>query len=306
MSNKILLKYLENLRLLQSIGLIQLENLDKYICPICLKPYDENDLTLEDAPQKSLGGTANTLTCKTCNNEAGHKIDHHLTSRLNELDNAQFLPNSEIPVKVIINGDVLQGTLVIDNNGVMTINHSNKNNHAKKLENSMDVTQSGDIVDIEFVKKKVIPDNLEFALLKTAYILFFEKFGYTFILDSCYDIVRKQISEPKVRIYPEGFWVTPPNLIEIPNGVYFICKKGLECVLVLFNVRTDKTERKFGVFLPIPSKNYENTLKEIKNRVIEEKEFVFTLFPENQNRIDYLSNKSAIKQLSNWTQNINS
>lgn len=306
MSNKILFRYQENLKLLQSIKLIQLENVDRYICPICLEPHDEKDLTLEDAPQKSLGGTANTLTCKICNNEAGHKIDHHLTSRLNELDDAQFMPNSEIPVRVIINGDVLQATLKIDNDGLMTIDHSIRNNNPNKLEKSMDMTQSGDIVDIEFVKKKVIPDNLEFALLKTAYILFFEKFGYAFILDPCYDVVRKQIREPENRIFPEGFWVTPPNLIEIKNGVYFICKKGLECVLVLFNVRTDKTERKFGVFLPIPNSNYENVLKEIRHRVVKEKEYAFTLFPENQNRTDYLKDKCAIKQLSNWIQNINS
>ena len=79
-----------------------------YVCPICLRHFSPKDLdqslpnplTLEDAPPKSLGGKANTLTCKVCNNTTGSKIDSHLSVRLNELDQKRFLPNTEANVKV--------------------------------------------------------------------------------------------------------------------------------------------------------------------------------------------------------------
>ncbi len=86
---RIFVKYKNNLNLLVNNAFIKNE-IDVYICPMCLKVHqtinEKDPLTLEDAPPKSLGGTANTLTCKSCNNTAGHKIDFHLTERLNEID----------------------------------------------------------------------------------------------------------------------------------------------------------------------------------------------------------------------------
>ncbi|WP_394368459.1 HNH endonuclease [Adhaeribacter radiodurans] len=73
-----------------------------YICPICLIKFSEealsekvkNNLTLEDAPPKSLGGSQIALTCKKCNNTCGHKVDFHLSVRLRELDERAFKPNT--------------------------------------------------------------------------------------------------------------------------------------------------------------------------------------------------------------------
>src|SRR5882724_8834404 len=90
--------YSDHLQLLAKENLADKIYLEKrvYICPVCLSEFssvnmDDNPLTLEDAPPKSLGGTANVLTCKRCNNTAGHKIDFHLTEKLRELDSQKFL-----------------------------------------------------------------------------------------------------------------------------------------------------------------------------------------------------------------------
>ncbi len=48
-----------------------------YVCPLCPKPRIllAKSLTVEHAPPKELGGSAITLTCKTCNSMAGTALD---------------------------------------------------------------------------------------------------------------------------------------------------------------------------------------------------------------------------------------
>jgi hypothetical protein len=135
--------YVGQLKILHKNG--QLDSrytIDKYICPLCLDAFSLDDLdqtlpnplTLEDAPPKSLGGKANTLTCKSCNNTMGKEIDSHLTLRLNELDKKSFLPNTSSKVKILKDDVVVQGTIEVDEKGEMKVFHSKKNNHPQKLE----------------------------------------------------------------------------------------------------------------------------------------------------------------------------
>ncbi len=48
----------------------------RYVCPVCLRGFeDHNSLTLEHVPPKSIGGKVLCLTCRECNNQAGHGVD---------------------------------------------------------------------------------------------------------------------------------------------------------------------------------------------------------------------------------------
>lgn len=180
-------------------GLIKSQK-DVYICPVCLKPHKDmleaDPLTLEGAPPKSLGGKANTLTCKSCNSSAGHEIDAHLIERLREIDSASFVPGTETLVRVRFNGEILQGKISVAVDGTLSMFHAIARNHPQKLEGAMTDLKSGMPIDIDFLKSRVIPEKLEYALLKTAYVMLFERFGYAFVLDKCYDIVG--------RFKPEG------------------------------------------------------------------------------------------------------
>src|SRR5690606_35367754 len=104
-------KFKNNLNLLIDNSFINGKR-DNYLYPICLRPHkhinSDTPLTLEDAPPKALGGSVNTLTCKSCNNTAGHKIDFHLTERLREIDSGKFIPGTETPIKVNIDGETFQ------------------------------------------------------------------------------------------------------------------------------------------------------------------------------------------------------
>ena len=295
-------KYITNRNLLIDNKLIDGER-DIYICPICTKHHkvidSENSLTLEDAPPKSLGGKANTLTCKSCNNTCGHNIDFHLTERLRELDNAKFLPNTDTKVKIKIGEEVFNGNISIDENGKMTMTHSKKNNHPIKLEEKMIGLKNGDVVDLNFLKTRVIPEKLEYALLKTGYLLAFEKFGNSMIFNECFNIVREQLINPEKRIYPEKFWFTPPYP-ENMEGVYFVCEKGLECLIAIFNLKTNNTLRKFGTILPSPINDINTVLDRLGKKFESEKSFKLEMYPWEQDDTKYLDNIDNIKAMFNW------
>lgn len=294
--------YVANRNLLIENKLIVGEK-DLYICPLCTNSFSEINgevpLTLEDAPPKSLGGKADTLTCKTCNNVSGHEIDFHLTERLRELDSAEFLPNTETKVKVKIGDEIFNATMSIDENGTMSMFHSNKNNHHEKLDEKMLGLEGGEVLDLTFLKTRVIPENLEYALLKTAYILAFKKFGNSFIFDSCFDIVRNQLKNPNERIYPENFWLTPPYPKEM-EGVYFVCDKGLESLFVLFNLDTGITLRKYGVFLPCPINDITDIIVRLRENTGLDGTQTLTMYPLEQDNNKYLEDIKAIKAMFDW------
>lgn len=294
--------YVANRNLLIENKLIVGEK-DLYICPLCTNSFSEINgevpLTLEDAPPKSLGGKADTLTCKTCNNVSGHEIDFHLTERLRELDSAEFLPNTETKVKVKIGDEIFNATMSIDENGTMSMFHSNKNNHHEKLDEKMLGLEGGEVLDLTFLKTRVIPENLEYALLKTAYILAFKKFGNSFIFDSCFDIVRNQLKNPNERIYSENFWLTPPYPKEM-EGVYFVCDKGLESLFVLFNLDTGITLRKYGVFLPCPINDITDIIVRLRENTGLDGTQTLTMYPLEQDNNKYLEDIKTIKAMFDW------
>lgn len=294
-------KYLRNLNLLNDSNFITSE-VDVYVCPICLDSHktisEENFLTLEDAPPKSLGGSANVLTCKKCNNEAGHKIDFHLAERLNEIESKKFRPNTEINVRTKIGEETFNGTLSVDKDRKMTMFHSDRNNHPEKLKKAMENLAKDAIVDFDFLKSRIIPEKLEYALLKSAYIILFQKTGYSLILHKTYDIVREQIRNPEHRIFPENFWFN--NVNNIKDGVYYCKTAGLESIVVVFNIKTDIIDRGFFVLLPLPDSNFETVLTNF-NQAIEQK-YTVKLYPTDSENNDYLSDTKTLEKMYSWIQ----
>lgn len=299
-------KYAKNLSLAASMKIAdpKFEKEAAYICPLCLNVFSspadqDNPLTLEDAPPKSLGGKAHTLTCKTCNNTAGRKIDFHLAERLAELDNQKFLPGTEFPSSIKIDGQTFRAIISVAEDGTMSVLHSPKNNHPEKLDEVMKKLGAGSKVDMNFIKSRVIPESFEYALLKTGYMLAFKRFGYSLMLDSCYDVIRKQIADPETPIYPSGFWAYPP-IGKIKPGVYFVLDKGLECLISAFNLATDLSEHTFITILPVPGIPVEETILNLSKRLETEKEIGLTLFPLEQNDEDYLEKPDQIKVMWDW------
>ena len=268
-------KYAKQLYDIVEAGLYNIElSFDQtFICPICLNQFSNEDLdvkkknhlTLEDAPPYSLGGRANTLTCKKCNNESGYKIDSHLVGLLNEQELRNFSPNTETYVTLEHKGEKVQGILKIDNEGVITITHLLKNNNPEKLEKYVDKTGKGDRPILFFKASRVEAKKVEVALLKSAYILAFEHYGYALILSRAFDVVRQQILNPDDEIYPNGFWSKDSIYNEQNEGVHFITSKNYEGIMSIFILETDNGAKSgYGVYLPISFHNYKEVIENLK------------------------------------------
>lgn len=305
-------KYSENLLFLKSKNIIDIElKYDKtYICPICLDQFSEtaldqtieNPLSLEDAPPKSLGGKAKILTCKKCNNTCGHEIDKHLTERMQELDSHKFMTNTEFTAKFEINGNTIQGKISIDENGTMTAYHMDKNNNPIKLQDYIKNAKKDTIINLQIDNKQVNPINLQIALLKTGYLLTFEKYGYSLILDNSYERIRQQLRNPLEIIYPLDFWFKAPLPKEV-YGVPFIIENGLEAICPIFLLKTSASERVFGTIIPLTTKPIEEVISKFKDRFKVQKRFPVAFDPMNGG-VDYLTDLGAIIKMKTWINNL--
>lgn len=305
-------RYAENLLFLKQHNIINVElKFEKtYICPICLNQFsfeslnqeEENPLTLEDAPPKSLGGKAHVLTCKKCNNTCGYDIDSHLVKRINELDHKDFLPNNEFKARFELNGITVQGMIKIDGDGTMHAYHIDKNNNPILLKDYIKSVKKDVVADMYIVKQKVNPISFQLALLKTGYLLTFEKYGYSLILDNSYDRIRKQLLNPYEIIYPLDFWFSAP-FPKTVYGVPFIIEKGLEAICPIFPLKTAASERVFCTIIPINSIPIENVISELKGRLKVEKGFYVAFDPMNGD-VNYLEDLTAINKMRKWIDNL--
>lgn len=255
----------EHLHFLKDNGYIKNTNLkydNTFICPICLQQFSlpdlesnsPNMLTLEHAPPEAVGGDGIVLTCKDCNSSAGHEIDFHLTERLLEADRRGFLPKSSARIKVTNGTITVQANIHVEDDGVMKMTHSEKNNHTVRLINFIDSIDPIDnpLVNIDFGNSRTEYSRFEIALLKTAYLLAFAKYGYSFILSSEYDIVRQQILSPDKNIYPSGFYTSKSFLKKEHEGVNICTTPTAEGIYCIFPLITSAKTRRYGIHLPIP------------------------------------------------------
>ncbi|HMG14037.1 MAG TPA: hypothetical protein VK590_01250 [Saprospiraceae bacterium] len=282
-----------------------------YICPICLGHFSPGDLdqknrsnplTLEHTPPENVGGKANILTCRSCNNAAGTQLENHLKIRLDEMANKRFLPNVETPVKIKKDTETYQGIMTVDENGSMSITHTISKNHPVKLNDfikSLDPDSKNPQIILEFPDLNIDLDKVEYTILKAAYLLLFEKFGYIFILDPIYNKLREQILNPEKRIYPKGTWLQPP-LDENACGVYYTMNEGVESFLVIFVIKIKLLKRIIAVHLPMPFNSidtFKSNLEFLKHNKYnpQGKELDNFPFPAS---IDFLTNEKCMKHLS--------
>src|SRR5687767_11812847 len=59
---------------------------ENYVCPLCGVVFtrfalEDGGLSLEHVPPKAAGGRSIILTCRPCNNRAGHTVDAAASSR---------------------------------------------------------------------------------------------------------------------------------------------------------------------------------------------------------------------------------
>jgi len=307
-------KYSANLDLLISEGFLPgfTKKFEQtYVCPICLTHFSEadldvtlkNHLTLEDAPPVSLGGRADTLTCKSCNNGCGTGIDNHLVERMREMDREQFIPGAIFEAWFKMGALKVKGLISVMKDGKHKVKFDLKHNNPKILKPFLEHVDSQKATG-DAILKPILPESsvdvkkLQLALLKSGYMLIFSKFGYSFILDSAYDRIREQLLNPESNIYPTNFWFHHFSLKEIPD-VPFIIETGLESIMPTFSLSTNISMRVFYTIIPLNTKPIEIVIDELQKRFATQKTLDIEMYGFST-QVDYLSDTDAIKYMIDW------
>lgn len=175
-----------------------------YYCPICGEGFDREalkskKLTKEHVPPRSVGGTAIILTCKECNNFAGHKYEKDLKNRSFVINQARGLSRNNHEdlgfIKLEAGGTELNANLVKEGTKIR-FQISEKNNHrsVEAFQKSMLGASEGYQLQIRS-GKAYSKNNVKLSDLKAAYLVMVARFGYTLGFDQRMRTIRKTLKQ---------------------------------------------------------------------------------------------------------------
>ena len=253
---------------------------DTYICPLCFQSFNTNELkekvtdylSLEDVPQKALGGHALLLTCKRCNNWSGHEIDHYLRTEIDYEDNVSIHSEKGARGTLSAKGININARIKIENELSTTINIEKSNNNPIRYEEFLsEVRKMGDnwqkeVKAYQINEKKRNPVRADIAILKSAYLLAFYVLGYKYIFNVSLSPVREQILNPNEEIISNYILNYGYGLSDnVTDGVYVaeICGKKLLAVIISMKMKESEIRHRYIVALPYIGIDY-NIYEEIR------------------------------------------
>ncbi|PWK46856.1 HNH endonuclease [Pleionea mediterranea] len=232
-----------------------------YVCPLCLKSFDANDLSegllsLEHVPPKSTGGKGIILTCKKCNNSSGYLFegDFKKKNKLISAIEAVFQLSNDSPhrFKMNLSGIETDVKLQVDD-GRVNIEVLRNTNDPKQISQQLSqlkIMSDGDFRGLSFnltTSQRFKERNIELSFLKSAFLACVAKFGYSFCKSNSTDEVRKQIIYPE-KDYFEGFLFRKTSEIDGENKIIYFQKRNvLLCII-----------DNYVVVLPIPDETLDD------------------------------------------------
>lgn len=217
-----------------------------------MKIIKKNHLTIEHIPQETLGGKPLLLTCKKCNNDTGHTLDSKLLEHY----------------KLLLPADVTIDTKVTINNTLRSSAGMKVNLEENLFEFILNIKDGYRLDVLDNFKKEnkdfhadfrfSVPNErfVKIAKLKIAYLLVFQKFGHSFILNHTYNLVRKQIKKPEQEILPSYGVISSVNLPFKEEGIFLLIRpERLKGLIVNFKIRLENQFEMVSVLLPLPNSN---------------------------------------------------
>ena len=286
---------LTNLAVLRDAGLSSLDS--DYICPLCMRSFSKEcvrqEITEEHVPQKSLGGIPLTLTCKDCNSSCGSDIDVYLFESIQRIEQRAFLPGTDRRVSMQEGDGRLYGTLKVGENQDLLLNIDTKHNNPKTWNYFHDnILLEDSIIDIQDFPLKQDVRRSSAAILKNAYLFLFARTGYTFLSDTYYDSLRKQIMNPDAFILPERLW-TFQN-VSVQDGIYLTQDNRYRGFFIVYTLKLHGIHR-VCVLIPTPKVEYLSACMCL--RTIEPNVPIRILSLPNE---DFLCDATAIARLKEW------
>lgn len=204
----------------QALQLITNSSTEVYKCPICTQSFEQHALdarilTLEDVPPKAIGGRELVLTCRKCNNTAGHSVDGAASERQKffQLLDAMYLSKGEFEGRAQINiGDeVANASLKLEDSHISLSILRDKNapkvlSGVRNYFDHLEANRGVEGLKLELtpqVRLSLTPSKI--SDLRAAYLVAFAVFGYSYAFNNRLDLVRQQILKPEEEII-SGFW----------------------------------------------------------------------------------------------------
>jgi len=258
------------------------EGKGSFICPLCLRILNiaqlgeqvNNYITIEHIPPENLGGKPLILTCKDCNSTCGHNLDVYLRNELEHREGKYFNDPKGYVSKFEYDGNNVNAIMKEDENGIVNIYVENKHNHPGVVDRFIESTKACD-GDLEIPGSFKLGNHrrktevVDVAILKSAYLYAFYKFGYGYILNTNLNSIRKQIMNPNEKIIPPYYLLLNeshiPNLI--PDDVYTAILDGEKVLVVIlsFNLSGSNYIHRFATILPMPNTKDLDLYNRLKN-----------------------------------------
>lgn len=193
---------------------ITAEGAGRYLCPLCLKWFaDLDELSLEHAPPRSVGGRHVAVTCRGCNSRGGHTVDAELRRAETLFEFAERRMTAPMSATLRI-GDVEQRGEAMFGPDRLKLAGVPKQNHpavteaiTAALDEAVESGSTGLTISLSFRS----PDfrKASIAWLRAAYLIAFATLGYLYILRKQLEPVRQQIHAPETEVLGRYCLIAP-------------------------------------------------------------------------------------------------
>ena len=240
---------------------------NKYICPLCRRVFSiesldsslTEHLTIEDIPPKSVGWKRKILTCKTCNNKHGGKIDSHLPIVLNRRAFINRIPNKSVDIKLKFNSDKqLNAELIFRGNNEFEIYANPNINNPVNLKNLNSIFENNEIPPLIIEMKSGNIKKAKLSLIRAAYLWGFHELGYAFIFNPHFDNFIQQLEGSEKEIIPLDSVITKKEEF-LNEGVYLLeFSESKYLYAISMFVKSNEFSENVIVFFSTPS-DYTNS-----------------------------------------------
>jgi hypothetical protein len=233
-----------------------------YICPLCTRAYsielidhnfDNNHLTLEDLPPKSVGGNPKILTCKECNSKAGHSLDKAISESIKIEQFFKKIPSTKVTGIVGFNkGRKFKTIIEVGKEGQLKFDIITPDNPLlrKQLEH---LRTHWDTSTMEFTV--TFPQRAVYlaSLIRVGLLLSFYYFGNRILFEGNYHRIREYVTDRENVKLPHDGIVFLSDKMPTKSGVHLLTyPEKNQVYLIIFSVKSEDTTRIVGVPIPGP------------------------------------------------------
>jgi HNH endonuclease len=152
----------------------------EFWCPLCTRRFNagaitRKELSVEHVIPSALGGTVETLTCKSCNNRHGRGMEGQLVNAIRRLDTLDG--NGPLPGVFHSDRGSVAVNFLLSESGMIDIRIVGKASHPAGIQAMRNLTAPGSTLNFT-LNFGFIPQEYWRAVIRMAYLATFDSLGY--------------------------------------------------------------------------------------------------------------------------------